>query len=93
MLKVIYGKEEALRQELLRLARRASEEGKRLEAVVPEMATLHTEETLLTGLGAVGSFDLEVLSPSRLSERVFEREGQGAAAGKIFQTGGINSSG
>ncbi len=83
MLKVIYGKEEALRQELLRLARRASEEGKRLEAVVPEMATLHTEETLLTGLGAVGSFDLEVLSPSRLSERVFEREGQGAAAGKI----------
>ena len=83
MLKVLYGKEEALRLELLRMARRAAAEGKHLEVVVPEMATLQTEEMLLTGLGAVGSFDLEVLSPSRLSERVFEREGQGSSAGKI----------
>ena len=42
MLKVIYGKEEALWQELLRLARRASEEGKRLEAVVPVDQFRHT---------------------------------------------------
>ncbi len=83
MLKVLYGKEEALKREMLRLARRAAEEGKRLEILVPEMATLKTEVELLTGLKAAGSFDTEVLSPSRLSERVFEREGQGTAAGRI----------
>ncbi len=82
MLKVLYGTEEALKREMLRLAREALDTGKRLAAVVPEMATLHTEEELLSGLGAAGSFDLEVLSPSRLSERVFEREGQGSAAGR-----------
>ena len=84
MLKVLYGPEEALSQRMLKIARETAErEGERLLILVPEMATLRTEEELLSGLGLEGSFDLEVLSPSRLSERVFENEGQGEAAGRV----------
>lgn len=43
--------------------------------LVPEQYTLQIERDLMDGLGAVGFFDLEVLSPSRLTERVFARAG------------------
>ena len=53
--------------------------GREVMVLVPEMATMQTERMLLNALSLEGSFDVQVLSPSRLSERVFERCGQGAA--------------
>ena len=43
--------------------------------IVPEQYTLQTERDLMAGLDAPGFFDLEVLSPSRLTERVFSQAG------------------
>ena len=83
MIQVIYGRERPLGRELLLRVRAAMDAGERMLVLVPEMATLQTEAALLEGLGLEGSFDLEVLSPSRLSEKLFEQKGQGEAAGKI----------
>ena len=44
--------------------------------IVPEQFTLQTERDLIAGLSAPGFFDIEVLSPSRLTERVFAAAGQ-----------------
>ena len=43
--------------------------------VVPKQLTLQTERTLLDALGLSGSFALQVLSPERLCQRVFEAAG------------------
>ena len=83
MLQVIYGRERALKRERLLRVRAAMDAGERIMVLVPEMATLQTEAELLEGLGLEGSFDLEVLSPSRLCEKLFEQKGQGESAGKV----------
>ena len=44
--------------------------------VVPKQLTLQTERTLLSALGLEGSFDLQVLSPERLCQRIFDAAGQ-----------------
>ncbi len=71
MMKILGGDGAALRSVLLRFA---AEDGKRL-VIVPEQYTLQTERDLIDGLQAKGFFDLEVLSPSRLTERVFALAG------------------
>ena len=43
--------------------------------VVPKQLTLQTERTLLSALGLQGSFALQVLSPERLCQRIFEAAG------------------
>ncbi len=71
MLQIIGGNQEALRRELLRMAA----PGGRMIVIVPEQYTLQTERELMDGLDLPGFFDLEVLSPSRLTERVFALAG------------------
>lgn len=71
MLTILGGNQEALRKELLRMAA----PGGRMIVIVPEQYTLQTERELMDGLNLPGFFDLEVLSPSRLTERVFALAG------------------
>lgn len=71
MLTILGGTKETLRQRLIALAQGAG----RVLVIVPEQYTLQTERELMDGLDAPGFFDLEVLSPSRLTERVFARAG------------------
>ena len=73
MLTILGGNQEALRRELLRMAA----PGGRMLVIVPEQYTLQTERELMDGLALPGFFDLEVLSPSRLTERVFALAGSG----------------
>ena len=73
MLEILGGNQEALRRELLRMAA----PGGRMLVIVPEQYTLQTERELMDGLNLPGFFDLEVLSPSRLTERVFALAGSG----------------
>ena len=71
MLKIIGSNPPALQQRLINCARA----GGRVIVIVPEQYTLQIERDLMGGLEAAGFFDLEVLSPSRLTERVFARAG------------------
>ena len=71
MLKILSGSGEALRQQLMDAAR----QGGKMLVIVPEQYTLQTERDLMEGLSVPGFFDLEVLSPSRLKERVFAQAG------------------
>ena len=73
MLQILGGNQEALRRQLIAMAGL----GGRMIVIVPEQYTLQTERLLMDGLNAEGSFDLEVLSPSRLTERVFAQAGDG----------------
>ena len=73
MLTILGGNQEALRRELLRMAA----PGGKMLVIVPEQYTLQTERELMDGLDLPGFFDLEVLSPSRLTERVFALAGSG----------------
>ncbi|MBQ8137372.1 MAG: PD-(D/E)XK nuclease family protein [Clostridia bacterium] len=82
MLQVILGREEQLKKELLLRARAGLDQRRGTIVLVPEMATLKTEAELLEGLSLAGSFDLNVLSPSRLLVKVFSQKGQGRAAGR-----------
>ena len=74
MLSIRSGSAAAGKERLLAICR---EYGKVL-VIVPEQYTLQTERDLIHGLHAPGFFDIEVLSPSRLTERVFAAAGQDA---------------
>lgn len=82
-MQVIYGSARALQSQLLSRAENAHLQGKKHLVLVPEMATLKTEREILDTLRWPGSFDLQVLSPSRLSERVFEHAGMGDIAARV----------
>ena len=71
MLQIVGGNQRALGRYLAAFAR----ENPSLLVIVPEQYTLQTERELMDGLNAPGFFDLEVLSPSRLTERVFAAAG------------------
>lgn len=71
MLKILSGSGDALRERMMDEAKA----GGRLMVLVPEQFTLQTERDLMDGLGTEGFFDIEVLSPSRLKERVFALAG------------------
>ena len=55
---------------------RAYGAGARCLLIVPEQYTLQAETEIVEGLRLPGYFDIDVLSPSRLRDRVFERAGQ-----------------
>lgn len=74
MLNILGGNQEALRRHLMDTAAI----GGRVLVIVPEQYTLQTERELMEGLNLPGFFDLEVLSPSRLTERVFALAGSAA---------------
>ena len=76
MLSILGGNQEALREALMEMA----SAGGRMLVIVPEQYTLQTERELMEGLRLPGFFDLEVLSPSRLTERVFALSG---SAGQV----------
>lgn len=71
MLTILGGSQQSLRRRLISLAA----QGDPMLVIVPEQYTLQTERELMDGLSASGFFDLEVLSPSRLTERVFAAAG------------------
>ena len=71
MLQIIGGNQRALGRYLSDMAR----ENPSLLVIVPEQYTLQTERELMEELNVPGFFDLEVLSPSRLTERVFAAAG------------------
>ena len=50
--------------------------GGRCYLIVPEQYTLQAETEIVQRLNLPGYFDIDVLSPSRLQDRVFERAGQ-----------------
>ncbi len=72
MLYIRGGNPPALQERLFSLCRQY----KKVLVIVPEQYTLQTERDLIRGLSAPGFFDIEVLSPSRLTERVFASAGQ-----------------
>ena len=71
MLTILAGTQEDARHHLIAAAR----DVRRMLVIVPEQYTLQTERLLMDGLALPGFFDLEVLSPSRLTERVFAQAG------------------
>lgn len=71
MLTIAGGNQEALRRYLLSMAALPG----RMLIIVPEQYTLQTERELMDSLNLPGFFDLEVLSFSRLTERVFAQAG------------------
>lgn len=71
MLQILGGMQEALRQHLLAMAA----PGGKMIVIVPEQYTLQMERDLMNSLKLPGFFDLEVLSFSRLTERVFSLAG------------------
>ena len=77
MLRVYYGPQVPLRSGALKRAKEILDGGGQCLMIVPEAATLKTERFFLRSLGLEGTFDLEVLSPSRLGDRVFEALGRG----------------
>ena len=72
MLYIRGGNSGALQERLFSLCRQYQ----KVLVIVPEQFTLQTERDLIAGLSAPGFFDIEVLSPSRLTERVFAAAGQ-----------------
>ena len=76
-MQIFYGDPQALRRRMTDGIRTALKNGQKCLVLVPEMATLKTEQELLSALQLQGFFDVQVLSPSRMSERVFEQEGMG----------------
>ena len=71
MLRIWGGSQDALRRHLLDMAAPCG----RMIVIVPEQYTLQTEQELMDSLDLPGFFDLEVLSFSRLTERVFALAG------------------
>lgn len=82
-MQVMYANARGVHTQLLERAENARLRGQKHLVLVPEMATLKTEREILDTLHWPGSFDLQVLSPSRLSERVFEHVGMGDIAAKV----------
>lgn len=82
-MQVFYANAQTLRLKMMEQAENNRLHRRQTLVLVPEMATLKTERDILDTLRWPGSFDLQVFSPSRMSERVFEHEGMGAAANKV----------
>ena len=71
MLTIVQSNQESLRRYLIGEVAK----GGRIIVIVPEQYTLQTEKELMDGLHLPGFFDREVLSPSRLTERIFAQAG------------------
>ena len=85
-MEIITARPHRLTKELVRLVGEQAAAGGRCIVLVPSQETLHTELTLMEGLGADGFFTVDVLSPGRLRDLVFERGGR--PAGRIYDERG-----
>ncbi|NLB39013.1 MAG: hypothetical protein GX810_07185, partial [Clostridiales bacterium] len=74
---ILAGRTRRLWQPLLQQLRIADQLGGRCLLIVPEHYTLQAERALISDLGANGLLSIEVLSPSRLVQRVRDRAGAG----------------
>lgn len=72
---ILSGRTRRLLPHILREIGEAYAAGTRCMLLVPEQYTLQAEIELVEALDLPGFFDLEVLSPTRLTHRVFERAG------------------
>ncbi len=81
MLSVIAGRTGRLWAPLSERLRAAYAAGGDCAVIVPEQYTLQAERDLIADLGVPGFFRLEVLSPSRLMQRVRDRLGADARVG------------
>lgn len=78
MIHVWGGQTGALQRALLCALKDALSRGERSMVIVPEQMTLQVERDIITQLHLRGMLDIDVLSPTRLSGRVFERAGADA---------------
>ena len=74
--RVLTGRMHRLLPEVVARIGRAYGAGTRCLLIVPEQYTLQAETEIVERLRLPGYFDIDVLSPSRLRDRVFERAGQ-----------------
>lgn len=78
MLKIFYGRSCVDKENFIyKSMRDGLNDAEKVILLVPEQFTLEAEKSLLTALGAKGMIDIEVLSISRLSSRIFEELGGG----------------
>ena len=75
-MEIVTARPHRLEGELIRRAGQITAAGGRCMALVPSQETLRTELLLMNGLNLSGSFLIDVLSPGRLRERIFERAGR-----------------
>jgi len=73
--RILTGRSRRLLPRVIREVGEAYAEGARCLLLVPEQYTLQAELELIQRLDKPGFFDLEVLSPTRLTHRVFEEAG------------------
>ncbi len=78
MVRILTGRSRRLMPRVVREVGEAYGQGARCLLIVPEQYTLQAELELVELLELPGFFDLEVLSPTRLTHRVFERAGSPA---------------
>ena len=75
-MEIITARPHRLEDELAQRIGARLQAGERCMVLVPSQETLHTELALMERLAPEGSFDIDVLSPGRLRDRVFERAGR-----------------
>ncbi|HSK69757.1 MAG TPA: hypothetical protein VLA21_10900, partial [Candidatus Limnocylindria bacterium] len=78
MIHVLGGRAGRLWEPIAEKIRQSYAQGHEVILLVPEQYTLQAERDSLLALGVKGFFRLQVLSPSRLKDYVFEREGRDA---------------
>ena len=79
-MEILTARPRRLDAELIRRVGLHIRENERCMVLVPSQETLRTELLLMEGLSLPGSFLIDVLSPGRLPERIFERAGRPARA-------------
>ena len=77
-MEILTARPRRLDAELIRRVGLHIRENERCMVLVPSQETLRTELLLMEGLSLPGSFLIDVLSPGRLRERIFERAGRPA---------------
>ena len=75
-MEILTARPRRLEAELIRRVGLHIRENERCMVLVPSQETLRTELLLMEGLSLPGSFLIDVLSPGRLRERIFERAGR-----------------
>ena len=77
MLQIITGLAGPLWDQAARTLKASYDQGRQSLLLVPDQMTLQAERDMLGALESKGFFGLQVLSPSRLATRVFDRLGRG----------------
>ena len=78
MLRIHLGKNTRIFSLAPALTQAAQRQGKRVILLVPAQYTLETEQGLMDALHTDGFFDVDVMSPAKLRDSIFEEEGMSA---------------